>query len=158
MYSGLKQQQAVLHRQRSEAWAWIKARGIFKNRINAAYSKLTSSVLLTTDCSQAEEIASWRDNLAAFNHRSLAQQICEQFFDASILSHSCAPRRVVAAEPVLETFLPENKAKESASISEKADTRNGQGKTKPRARILSAIFPEKKKRSAVLLSIKNRAA
>jgi hypothetical protein len=157
MFSGLKKEQAVHHRQRSEAWAWIKARGIFKNRVNAAYAKLTSSVLLTTDCSQAEEIASWRENLAAFNHRSLAQQICEQFFDASILPHHRAPR-VTAAEPVLETFLPEETAKESASTSERADTRNEPGKNKPRARILTAIFPEKKRRSAVLLSIKTRAA
>jgi len=158
MFSGHKQERMTLGRRRSEAWAWVKARGIFKNRNNAAHAKLMSSVLLTTDCSQAEEIASWRDNLAAYNYRCLAEQICDQFFDTSIITHSPARTRVTAAEPVLKTFLPDNKAQGSVSARERADAQYGPGKTKNRARILTAVLPEIKKRSAVLLSIKTRAA
>jgi hypothetical protein len=158
MFSGHKQEQMALGCRRSEAWAWVKARGIFKSRNNAAHAKLMSSVLLTTDSSQAEEIASWRDSLTEYNYRCLAQQICDQFFDTSIITNNRAPKRVTAAEPVLKTFLPENKTQKSVSAGESADARCGPGKTKNKARILTAVLPEKKKRSAVLLSIKTRAA
>jgi hypothetical protein len=158
MYSGHKQEQMVLGCRRSEAWAWVKARGIFKSRNNAAHAKLMSSVLLTTDCGQTEEIASWRDSLAAYNHRCLAEQICDQFFDTSIIAHSSARKRVTAAEPVLKTFLPDNETEKRASVRDRADARYGPGKTKSKARILTAVLPEIRKRSAVLLSIKTRAA
>lgn len=158
MFSGHKQERMTLGRRRSEAWAWVKARGIFKSRDNAAHAKVMSSVLLTADCSQTEEIASWRENLTAYNYRCLAEQICDQFFDTSIISHSPARTRVTAAEPVLKTFLPDNKAQSSVSAEEKADAQYSPGKTKSKARILTAVLPETRKRSAVLLSIKTRAA
>lgn len=166
MYSGLEQERAALRRQRSVAWAWIKARGIMKSRANSTHAKLTASVLLTSDCSQVEEISSWRENLAAFNHRSLAQQICEQFFDRSILTdRRLSAGEKLAAEQVIGSALPSHCAEEAKAelMRDEEDERPvrkdaGDRKT-VRARILSAVLPEKRtQRSAVLISIRSRAA
>ena len=86
MFSGLERKQAVQRRQQSVAWAWTKARNTMKDQTKATHAKLTSSVLLSSDCGPREEISNWRDSLAALNHRSLAKLICDQFYDLSILA------------------------------------------------------------------------
>jgi hypothetical protein len=156
MLSGLEQERAASRRQRCVAWAWLKARGIMKSRANSTHAKLTVSVLLTSDCSQAEEISSWRDNLAAFNHRSLAHQICDQFFDVSILTERRHPGQEGSAAEWVGTAVPAYCAEEA-----KAQLMCGQdgGRKSVRARILSAVLPEKRmQRGAVLIPIRTRAA
>jgi hypothetical protein len=154
MYSGLDRERTALRRQRSVAWAWIKARGITRNRTEAAHAKLTSSVLLTTDCSQVEEIASWRDNLAAFNCRSLARQICEQFYDLSILTRRDSPSEAVAAGRAFGASLSSTRA-EDEDVQCDATT---ESRPRSRARIMTAVLPETTERRGVLISIKTRAA
>lgn len=154
MYSGLDRERTALRRQRSVAWAWIKARGITKSRTEAAHAKLTSSVLLTTDCSQVEEIASWRDSLAAFNYRSLARQICEQFYDLSILTRRDCAAEAVVADRAFGASLSSSKA-EDEGVQRDAAT---EGRPTARARIMTAVLPEKTARRGVLISIKTRAA
>jgi hypothetical protein len=156
MLSGLEQERAVLRRQRSVAWAWLKARGLTKSRANSTHAKLTASVLLTSDCSQVEEISSWRDSLAAFNHRSLARQICEQFFDVSILNERQRSGYDDQAAEWVGTAVPAYCAEEA-----KAQLMGGEDGCRKtvRARILSAVLPEKwMQRGAVLISIRTRAA
>jgi hypothetical protein len=157
MYSGLEAERTALHRQRAVAWAWIKARGVVKNRVGSNAAKLTRSVLLTSDCSQAEEISSWRESLATHNYRCLAKQICDQFYDLSILTerHSAATG-AGAAERALGTALPF-----ACAADAKAQLMDGQGgeKTSVRARIMSAVLPDRRaRRGAVLIPIRNRAA
>jgi hypothetical protein len=162
MYSGLEQEQAALRRERSVAWAWIKARGIMKSRANSTHAKLTASVLLTSDCSQVEEISSWRDSLAAFNHRSLARQICEQFYDLSILSERRGPAAdAFAAEPPAGSVWPSHCAEEAKAQLMRDDDggRRELGiRKKIKARILSAVLPGKGEQRGVLISMKSRAA
>lgn len=152
MFSGLERERAALRRQRSVAWAWIKARGIINNRPTPSHAKLTTSVLLTSDCSSGEETANWRDSLAAITHRDLSRQICDQFYDLSILyawqsrsAQATAPERSVA--PALPSYCTAQ-AKDAGPL-----------RVDNKARILKAILPDQpERRSAVLLSIKSKAA
>jgi hypothetical protein len=156
MFSGLERERAVLRRQRSVAWAWIKARGITQNRPTPSHAKLTTSVLLTSDCSAGEEIANWRDSLAAIDHRNLSRLICDQFYDLSILS-AWRDRGMdaVAVERAKGTALP-SYCKDRV----KAQAKDASPKpVEKKARILSSVFPEQpERRSAVLLSMKSKAA
>jgi hypothetical protein len=155
MFSGLERERAALRRQRSVAWAWIKARGIMQNRPTPSHAKLTTSVLLTSDVSAGGEIANWRDSLAAIDHRNLARQICDQFYDLSILSAwRDRGANVVAAERALGMALP-SYCRDQA----KAQAKDASPKPVEKARILNAVFPEQpERRSAVVLSMKSKAA
>lgn len=157
MYNGLEAERGALHRQRTVAWAWIKARSIMRSRAASTHATLISSVLLSSDCSQAEEISSWRESLAAFNYRSLSKQICDQFYDVSILTerHGTA-LEPPAAEGSLRRAVPSYCAGEAkAQLMEEP----GGKRASFRARIMSAVLPDRsERRGAVLLSIKNRAA
>ncbi len=155
MFSGLDRERAALRRQRSVAWAWIRARGVAQNRPTPSHAKLTTSVLLTSDCSAGEEIANWRDSLAAIDHRNLARQICDQFYDLSILSawrnRGTDP---VAIERAVGMALP-SYCKDRA----KPQVKDPGPKPAEKARILNSVFPEQpERRSAVLLSMKSKAA
>lgn len=155
MFSGLERERAALRRQRSVAWAWIKARGIMKHRPSPSHAKLTTSVLLTSDCAQSDEIVNWRDSLAAIDHRNLARQICDQFYDLSILS-AWRDRAAdsLAAERAIGTPLP-------SYCRERARVQGKEADPKPveKARILNAVLAEQpERRSAVLLSMKFKAA
>lgn len=156
MLSGLEQERAASRRQPSVAWAWLKARGIMRSRANSTHAKLTASVLLTSDCGQAEEISSWRDSLAAFNHRSLARQICDQFFDVSILTQQRHSQAEGCATEWAGAAVPAYCAEEAKA--ELMRSEDG-GRRSVRARILSAVLPEKRmQRGAVLIPIRTRAA
>ncbi len=149
MFSGLERERAALRRQRSVAWAWIKARGVMNGRPTPSHAKLTTSVLLTSDCS-SEETANWRDSLAAITHRDLARQICDQFYDLSILYawHDRSTQALTAeraVNPALPSYCTAN-AKDAGP--QRID----------KARILNAVFPEPERRGAVLLSIRSKAA
>ncbi|WP_088342924.1 MULTISPECIES: hypothetical protein [Rhodomicrobium] len=150
MFSGLERERAALRRQRSVAWAWIKARGIINNRPTPSHAKLTTSVLLTSDCSSGEETANWRDSLAAITHRDLARQVCDQFYDLSILyawqSRSAQAIAERSASPALPSYCT-------------AQAKDAGPPRVDKARILKAILADQpERRSAVLLSIKSKAA
>lgn len=158
MFSGLDRKQAAERRQRSVAWAWMRARSIISDRTKTTHATLTTSVLLTTDCSAAEEISSWRESLAALNHRSLARQICDQFYDLSILAAwraRSAEMRV--AEPVLNGALPSY-----CRITAEAEAREAREralrKTVRQASITIPVLSEKPQRSAVLIPLRSKAA
>lgn len=158
MLSGLDRERAALRRQRSVAWAWIKARGIFKSKSTPSHAKLTSSVLLSSDCHQnGEEIANWRHSLAAINHRSLARQICDQFYDISILTawQSRAADHA-AAERALGAALP-SYCKGQTKV-QSGDSAPNERQLIKKAQIMSAVLPPQQRRGAVLLSIKSKAA
>ncbi len=144
-----------MRRQRSVAWAWIKARGVMRNRPTPSHAKLTTSVLLTSDCSAGEEIANWRDSLAAIDHRNLARQICDQFYDLSILfAWRDRGLDAIAVERAMGMALP-SYCRDSA----KAQAKGISPKPVEKARILNAVFPEQpERRSAVVLSMKSKAA
>jgi hypothetical protein len=155
MFNGLERERAALRRQRSVAWAWIKARGIAQNRPTPSHAKLTTSVLLTSDVSAGEEIANWRDSLAAIDHRNLARQICDQFYDLSIL-YAWRDRGAdtVAVERATGMALP-SYCRDRAKVQAK----DASPRPVEKARILNAVFPEQpERRSAVLLSMKSKAA
>jgi hypothetical protein len=148
----------VLRRQRSVGWAWTKARDIMKSRANSTHAKLTVSVLLTNSYdSDVEEISSWRDSLAAFNHRSLARQICDQFYDLSILTERCGAAAERPVPDIVTGVTTSSHCVEEAKAQLMRDGEEGGRKTF-RARILSAVLPKRLQRSAVLISLKSRAA
>jgi hypothetical protein len=154
-FSGLERERAALRRQRSVAWAWIQARGIMKNRPSPSHAKMTTSVLLTSDCSPGDEIANWRDSLAAIDHRNLSRQICDQFYDLSILSAwRDLTAEIAAAERALGTALP-------SYCKDRAGPQSQDASPKPveKARILYAVLGvQPERRGAVVLSIKSKAA
>lgn len=158
MYSRLEHEQAALRRQRSVGWAWMKARDITKSQTKTTHAKLTVSVLLTNSYdSDVEEISSWRESLAAFNHRSLAKQICDQFYDLSILTERCG---AVAENPlpdIVTGITTPSYCAEEAKAQLMQDGKESGRKTF-RARILDAVLPKRLQRSAVLISLRTRAA
>lgn len=158
MFSGLEAERKALHRQRTDAWAWVRARGVLKSRAGSTHAKLTSSVLLTSDCGQAEEISSWRESLAAFNYRSLAKQICDQFYDLSILTERLGPAAGGAAtERAQGMALPSCCHRDDSSMRS-PDGMDGERKA-VRASIMKAVLPDRRAHhGAVLISIKCRAA
>jgi len=135
----------------------MKARSTMKDQTKATHAKLTSSVLLSSDCGPVEEISNWRDSLAALNHRSLARQICDQFYDISILAAwRGRSAEIAAAERALSTALPaccQDSAK--AEIRVDSDTRPPAKK----ALILGSVLAEKQPRkTAVLITLRSKAA
>jgi hypothetical protein len=155
MFSGLERERAVLHRERTVAWVWIKARGIMRNRPTPTHSKLTTSVLLTSDCAHHEEAANWRDSLAAITYRNLARQICDQFYDLSILYawRNRTPEAVAAGRmlsPALPSYCRDRAPAPAGSLRSQRDDK---------ARILEAVLPHPaERRSAVLIALRSRAA
>ncbi len=159
MFSGLDRKQVVERRQRSVAWAWTKARNTMKDQTKTTHAKLTSSVLLSSDCGQGEEISNWRDSLEAFNHRSLARQICDQFYDLSILAAwRGRGAEIAAAGRALSNALPAY-CRTSAVTPAKASFG---GETRQPARkslITKAVLPERDPpKSAVLIQLRSKAA
>jgi hypothetical protein len=161
MFSGLERKQAVQRRQRSVAWAWTKARNTIKDQTKATHAKLTSSVLLSSDGgAPGEEISNWRDSLAALSHRSLAKQICDQFYDLSILAawRDRSPEVTAAAERAFNPALPaycQDNAKAFAQGSASGDTRQPARKSL----MTTAVLPEQQpSRGAVLIRLRSRAA
>ena len=115
-------------------------------------------MLLSSDCNQnGEEIANWRHSLAAINHRNLARQICDQFYDISILTAwQNRAAEHVAAERVLGAALP-------SYCKGQTKVQSGNGAASERqlvkkAQIMTAVLPPQQRRGAVLLSIKSKAA
>jgi len=127
-----------------------------QNRPTSSHAKLTTSVLLTSDVSAGEEVANWRDSLAAIDHRNLARQICDQFYDLSILSawRDRGGAVTIAAERVMGMALPSY-----CRDGVRAQAKDASPKPVEKARILNAVFPEQpERRSAVVLSMKSKAA
>jgi hypothetical protein len=154
MLSGLERQQSALGRQRSVAWAWIKARGVMNGQPAASHAKLTTSVLLSNH-DDAEHTASWRDSLAAVNCRELARQICEQFYDLSIFN-AWRGRMVqpVATSRMLSPALPSycRQAAPVPSVESPPQQRTG------KARILASVLSETPRKGAVLIPLRSKAA
>ncbi len=155
MFSGLERQRVALCRQRSVAWAWIKARGIVDSRPTPKNSMLTTSVL--SSAGSTEEAGNWRDSLAAITYRKLARQLCEQFYDLSIF-HAWRSRtpEAVAAGRMLSPALPSycRDAERAKPESDRSDLVQ-----KQKARILMAVLPSRDKRhGAVLIQLRSKAA
>jgi len=158
MLSGLDRMRAAERRQRCVAWAWIKARNTVTNQARTTHAKLTSSVLLSSDCVPSEEISNWRDSLAALSHRSLARQICDQFYDISLLAawrgrsvESAAPERAVTA--ALPAYCQDAKAEKQPQ--RRLDI------TQPvtSARIMTSVLQGRApQRTAVLIALRSKAA
>jgi hypothetical protein len=159
MFSGLEAKQVVQRRQRSVAWAWTKARSTMKDQTRTTHAKLTSSVLLSTDCETGEEISNWRDSLAALSHRSLARQICDQFYDLSILAAwRGRSADVAAAERALSTALP-SYCQETPKAPARAPAERDMRQPARRALITTAVLPEQQpQRTAVLIPLRSKAA
>jgi hypothetical protein len=159
MLSGLDRKQVVERRQRSVAWAWMKARSTIKDQTKTTHAKLTSSVLLSSESRQGEEISNWRDSLVAFNHRSLARQICDQFYDLSILAAwRGRTAEIASAGRALSTALPaycQSAASKPPKLTVGIDAR--QPARKPL--ITTSVLPDRDPpRSAVLIQLRSKAA
>ena len=159
MFSGLDRKQVVERRQRSVAWAWMKTRNTLKDQTKTTHAKLTSSVLLSSDCVQGEEISNWRDSLEAFNHRSLARQICEQFYDLSILAAwRGRSAEIAAAGRALSAALP---AYCRSSTPTPAKVTIGSEARQPARKSLmtTSVLPERDPpKTAVLIQLRSKAA
>jgi hypothetical protein len=155
MFSGLDREQAASCRQQAVAWVWIKARGIVNSRTAPARAKLTSSVLLSSECSSYDESANWRDSLAALTNRNLARQLCEQFYDLYVLhaSHTRPPEAVTVSRmlrPALPAYCRDMGAESAASAVVRRNNK---------ARILDSVLPHRtERRGAVLIALRSKAA
>lgn len=154
MFSGLERKQAVQRRQRSVAWAWTKARNTMKDEAKATHAKLTSSVLLSGEGGPGEEISNWRDSLAALNHRSLAKQICDQFYDLSILA-AWRERsvEVAAAEQAFNAALPAY-CQDGAKPLAHNDARHSARKSL----MTTSVLPDQQSVRGVLIRLRPKAA
>jgi hypothetical protein len=159
MFSGLDRKQVVERRQRSVAWAWMKARSTIKDQTKTTHAKLTSSVLLSSDCRQGEEVSNWRDSLVALNHRSLARQICDQFYDLSILAAwRGRSAEIAAAGRALRLALPaycQGSASNSPKVSLGGEARHPARKPL----ITTSVLPDRDPpQSAMLIQLRSKAA
>ena len=159
MFSGLDRKPVVERRRQSVAWAWTKARSMMKDQAGSTHAKLTTSVLLSSDCEPGEEISNWRDSLAALDYRSLARQICDQFYDLSILAAwrtrgaemAAAERALNAALPAYCQDSPRTPAKGVAGSDARQPAR--------KALIMTAVLPDRQsQQTAVLIPLRSKAA
>ncbi len=160
MFSGLDRKQVVERRQRSVAWAWTKARSTTKDQTKSTHAKLTSSVLLSGDSEPGEEISNWRDSLAVLDYRALARQICDQFYDLSILA-AWRTRGVecVAAEQALSAALPAYCQSSQKTLSKSVLANGHDGRAARKALIMTAILPDREpQKTAVLIPLRSKAA
>jgi hypothetical protein len=157
MFSGLDRKQVVERRQRSVAWAWVKARSTMKDQTKTTHAKLTSSVLLSSETQPGQEISNWRDSLAALSHRSLARQICDQFYDLSILA-AWRERSadLAAAERALSTALPA--FDESRANPANSGLGNAQQPVRKSLMTTSVLPDRDPQRTAVLIQLRSKAA
>lgn len=159
MLSGLDRMLAAERRHRCVAWAWMKARNTVKNQAKATHAKLTSSVLLSSECGPAEEVSNWRDSLAALTHRNLARQICEQFYDISILAAwRNRSAEMAAAERVISAALPaycQDAAKAEAQPQRRLDAKQP---VRTAVIMTSVLRDREPQRTAVLIALRSKAA
>jgi hypothetical protein len=158
MFSGLERKQVVERRQRSVAWAWTKARSTIKDQTKTTHAKLTTSVLLSADCGQGEEVSNWRDSLTELSNRSLARQICEQFYDLSILAAwRGRGADIAAAGQALTAALPAY-CQDSAHAPAKDALRETR-KPVRKSLITTSVLPEQQpQQTAVLIRLRSKAA
>jgi len=160
MFSGLDRKQVVERRRQSVAWAWTKARSTMRDQAGATHAKLTTSVLLSSDCEPGEEISNWRDSLAALDYRSLARQICDQFYDLSILAAwRTRGAEVAAAERAFNAALPAY-CQSSPRTPAKSVAGSGDGRQPARKSLLTtAVLPDRQlQQTAVLIPLRSKAA
>jgi hypothetical protein len=158
MFSGLERKQVVQRRQRSVAWAWTKARSTINDQTKTTHAKLTTSVLLSDDYAPGEEVSNWRESLAALSHRSLARQICDQFYDLSILAAwRGRSAEIAAAGQALSAALPAYCRDSAQAPAEGAGHETRQPVRK--ALITTSVLPEPRpQRTAVLIPLRSKAA
>ena len=157
MFSGLESKQVVQRRQRSVAWAWTKARSTLKDQTKTTHAKLTTSVLLSEDCASGEEMGNWRDSLAALSHRSLARQICDQFYDLSILAawRGRSPEIAAAGQALSEALPAYCQDRAKAPV---ADTRRDIQPTRKSLITTSVLSEQQPRHTAVLIPLRSKAA
>jgi hypothetical protein len=155
MFSGLERERAVFRRQQSVAWAWIKARGVLSSRVTPAHSKAATSVLLKSACGDGEDASNWRESLAAITYRSLARQLCDQFYDLSIFqAWQNRGHQGPAVSRMIVPALPSYCRDEAAS-----QVRGGHAQKSEKARILTDVLTaQPETRSGVLIYLRSRAA
>ena len=99
----------------------------------------------------------WRDSLADLSHRSLARQICDQFYDLSILAawRGRSPE-IVAAGHALSEALPAycQDAAKAPAIDAGRDMRQPVRKSL----ITTSVLPERPRHTAVLIPLRSKAA
>ena len=155
MFSGLERERAALRRQRSVAWAWIKARGVLESRPTPAFAKQTTSPLLTRVCAEDENATNWRESLAAITYRTLARQLCDRFYDLSIFQawHNRNPQGLAAGRmitPALPSYCRDDAVRAPDAAS---------AQMPKKSRILEAVLPAKPEpRSGVLVYLRSKAA
>lgn len=160
MFSGLDRKQVVERRQRSVAWAWMQTRSTVNDQKKATHAKLTSSVLLSSDCGQGEEISNWRDSLTALSHRSLAKQICDQFYDLSILeAWEGRGAEIAAAGRALGGALPSHSQNSCASSTQASGGGSDQRQAARRSLMTTSVLPDRDQpRTAILIQLRSKAA
>jgi hypothetical protein len=154
MFSGLEREHVVQCRQSRVTWAWIEAREVMRRQSAPRHTMLTTSVLHNRNDINAEQEASWRDRVAAVVYRKLARQICEQFYDLSVLfARRGQTSQAVAASRMLSPALPSYCRN---AVQAKAESiQSGQS---DKARILTAVLPtQNEQRTAVLIPMRSRA-
>jgi hypothetical protein len=158
MFSGLERKQVVERRQRSVAWAWTKARSTIKDQAKTTHAKLTTSVLLSADSGHGEEVSNWRDSLTELSNRSLARQICEQFYDLSILAAwRGRGADIAAAGQALSAALPAY-CRDSAKAPA-MDAGHEMRRPVRKSLITTSVLPEQPpQHTAVLIRLRSKAA
>ena len=103
MFSGLERQRTAANREKSVAWAWVKARGTLgRSGLKRPSSKLTENIL-TPAVSDLQKVENWRDRLVTVAYRKLAHQLCEQFYNFSIFQPwRSRPAEAVATSRMLK--------------------------------------------------------
>jgi hypothetical protein len=136
----------------------MKARSTMKDQ-KATHAKLTTSVLLSSDCRQGEEISNWRDSLAALSHRSLARQICDQFYDLSILdAWRGRSAEIAAAGRALSAALPAFSRSHTAAPA-KANAGSDAWQPTRKSLITTSVLPDRDPpKSAILIQLRSKAA
>lgn len=155
MFSGLERQRTAANREKSVAWAWVKARGTLgRSGLKRPSSKLTENIL-TPAVSDLQKVENWRDRLVTVAYRKLAHQLCEQFYNFSIFQPwRSRPAEAVATSRMLSPALPAYCRDTSRVKTESTGAeRNGQ------ARILTSVLPDKSgNHGAVLIPLRPKAA
>ena len=155
MFSGLEREHVARCRESRVTWAWIEAREVMRRQSAPKQTMLTKSVLLNRNDIAAEQVASWRDRLAAVVYRKLARQVCEQFYDLSVmLARRGQASSAVAASRMLSPALPSYCRNVVQTKAESAPSEKNE-----KARILTAVLPNRnEQRTAVLIPLRARAA
>jgi len=157
MFSGLERHDVAHCRQRRVTWAWVEARSAKSRQAAQRNTMLTTSVLYRDDYGvSAEQVANWRDKLAAITYRKLARKICEHFYDLAVFQ---ARRRGRMADAVTVSRMLSPALPSYCRNAVAAQRQDVSSEQTAKARILTSVLPARnEKGGAVLIPLKSKAA